>query len=174
MSVCPSIYLLIIKSFQWFYGVWDVITFFFFQMRKLRLQELEWLLESTRASIQIEIGLNLQIKFSPHRYAPPLPTPWWWRPFKGTGTMADNFCSITPCRPMEPGKAQKTWENKGIESHSLATSLRSVVVSLNGEYSPFHISVGPLYFFLIEFKIPRWGGKFRATDQLYLQRHLHI
>lgn len=158
MSLCPSIYLLIIKSFQWFYGVWDVITFFFFQMRKLRLQELEWLLESTRASIQIEIGLNLQIKFSPHRYAPPLPTPWWWRPFKGTGTMADNFCSITPCRPMEPGKAQKTWENKGIESHSLATSLRSVVVSLNGEYSPFHISVGPLYFFLIEFKIPRWGS----------------
>lgn len=63
-----------------------------------------------------------------------LSTPYLWRPFKDTGTIKNwRLCAyqgrqllITPCRPIDPGKAWRTGENKSVESCSLAMSLRPV------------------------------------------------
>lgn len=131
-------------------------------MRKLRLQELEWLLESTRARIQIEIVLNLQIKFSPHHYPLPLPT------HDGRGHVK----SPEP-RQTTPALLPLAGLSCLGRHKSLTTSLRSVVVSLNGEYSPFHIC-GATLFFLNWVQNPKLKWEVLGNEISYIFKGIYI
>lgn len=125
-----------------------------------------------------------------------LPTSYLWRPFKGTGTIKnqppcayqDRQLLITPCRPIDPGKAWRTGENRGVESSSLAMSLRPVYTITEWEVKCYDlfilsyprlinlpsVSVETLHFYSVEFRIPRWGGEVRAIGQLCFRRLLRM
>lgn len=80
----------------------------------------------------------------------------------------DNFCSINPCRPIDPGKTENLRE-QGVESCSLAISFRPVysitewgakccdlfIFSESRLMNLPSIAMGPLYLFLkIDFIMP--------------------
>lgn len=119
--------------------------FFFFQMKKLRLQAVEWFLENIRSRIQIEMGLILQIKCFPMTYTCFFPLHNCGCHLKALGPITSDHCVLS--RVNNPFQAYRSWEDMekmrehGVESCSLVTSLRPVCSVTNWRVKRYDVFI---------------------------------